>query len=49
VICQILVAPLFAIYVVMQRMSTKTMPKCFISYKESLNLPEASPAIVQSK
>jgi hypothetical protein len=36
--CQILVAPPFAIHVVMQRMSTKIMPKCSISCNEITQL-----------
>ena len=47
--CQILVAVLFVIYVVMQIISTKSIPKCSIVVMKSLNLPEASPAIVLSK
>jgi hypothetical protein len=49
VTCQILVAPPFAIHVVIQKMSTKIMPNCSITCNEITNLPEALPAIVQSK
>jgi hypothetical protein len=47
--CRILVAPPFAIHVVMQRMNTKIMSKCSITCNEITNLPEISPAHVQSK
>jgi hypothetical protein len=38
VACQILVAPLFSIHVVMQRMNTKNMPKCLISCNDITQL-----------
>jgi flagellar biogenesis protein FliO len=47
--CQILVAVLFVIYVVMQIISTKINPRCYIVVIKSLKLPEASSATVVSK
>jgi hypothetical protein len=41
--CRILVAPPFAIHIVMQRMSTKIMAKCSITCNEITNIPEALP------
>jgi energy-converting hydrogenase Eha subunit E len=47
--CQILVVVPFAIYVVMQTINTKIIPKCSIVVMKSLNLPEASSGVVLSK
>jgi hypothetical protein len=47
--CQILVGVLFAIHVLMQIISTKIIAKYSIVVMKSLNLTEASPALVLSK